>query len=138
MTPLPVPPPEYGSPAWSALPNDDPAKTHAVLLAAECWRRYWQPDAQAWRADATEREIRRRLRAMSADLSTGLDWRQIATAPSYAELERRRATPPPTLTAECAEPGCDQIHQLPAHLIPRRRPWAPRCWPEHHTTEEAA
>jgi hypothetical protein len=134
MTPHPTRPPEYGSPTWAALPDTDPAKMLAVLIAAECWRRYWTPEARTWRAETAERDIRRRLRALSADLSTALDWRAFATAhTSYAELEHRRAIPPPTVTAVCAEPGCQRVHQLPAHLIPRPGPWTPQCWPGQHT-----
>ncbi len=31
------PAPKYGSAAWCALPDDDPAKIAAALVAAECW-----------------------------------------------------------------------------------------------------
>src|SRR3954471_18487093 len=40
--------PDYGSPEWEALP-DGPAKVAAVVVAAECWRRYTDPAEVAWR-----------------------------------------------------------------------------------------
>ncbi|MQA14426.1 MAG: hypothetical protein GEV09_09705 [Pseudonocardiaceae bacterium] len=123
-------PPAYGTDAWVALPDDHPGKWVAVLLAAECWRRYWTPDMRALRADAAERALRVRLRAMCRDLADGRDWRQHATAPSYAELERRRATPPEIVTVACVEPGCPATYSRPAHLHRPGTP-TPRCW--HHT-----
>lgn len=30
--------PDYGSPAWHALPDDDIRKHRALVIAAECWR----------------------------------------------------------------------------------------------------
>lgn len=122
-------PPAYGSRQWAALPADDPQRWAAVLLAAECWRRYWTPDMRALRADAAERALRARLRQMSWDLAAGLDWRRQARAPSYAELQRRRAQPPDTVTVACAEPGCPATYTRPAHLTRPAQP-APRCW--HH------
>ncbi len=122
-------PPAYGTEAWAALPDDHPGKHAAVLLAAECWRRYWAPDMTALRAEATERDRRARLRQMSADLAEGLDWRRQATAPSYATLDARRARPAATVTVPCAEPGCDRRFTRPAHLArPGGQQAGPRCW----------
>lgn len=91
MPAYPLPrPPEYGSPAWQALPDTDPAKTLAVLFAAECWRRWWQPDAHAWRLAAAERHTAARFKAVACDLSAALDWATQANQPSFAELQRRR------------------------------------------------
>lgn len=131
-------PPAYGSPAWAALPDEHPGKWAAVLHAAECWRRYWASDTRDLRAEATERDLRRRLREMSWDLSTDRDWRRAATAPSYAALEERRAQPPATVTVACAEPGCPATFTRPAHLTrPTGQP-APRCWGHSQPGEVAA
>lgn len=131
-------PPAYGSPAWAALPDEHPGKQAAVLHAAECWRRYWQPDITALRADAAERDLRARLREMSWDLSAGRDWRRAATAPSYAELERRRDQPPAVVTVACAEPGCPASFTLPAHLARAPGSPTPRCWGHTEPGEVAA
>jgi hypothetical protein len=36
----PSPCPHYGSPEWLALPDGDPRKVGAVVVAAECWAQY--------------------------------------------------------------------------------------------------
>ncbi len=130
-------PPAYGSPEWQALGDEHPGKHAAVLLAAECWRRYWAPDMTALRAEATERDLRRRLREMSADLADARDWRRQATAPSYATLDARRARPAATVTMPCAELGCPHTFILPAHLT-RPGQSGPRCWGHDEPGEVAA
>lgn len=124
-------PPDYGSPEWAALPDDHPGKHAAVLHAAECWRRYWAPDMLDLRAEATERDLQRRHREMSWDLSEGRDWRRAATAPNHAELDQRRAQPPAMVSVACVEPGCGHSYRLPTHLTRAPGRPAPRCW--HHS-----
>ncbi|MDJ0345954.1 hypothetical protein QMK19_30575 [Streptomyces sp. H10-C2] len=43
--------PEYGSPAWRALPPDSPHRLASVLEAAEQWRRH---QAEQWRLDSLD------------------------------------------------------------------------------------
>jgi hypothetical protein len=46
--------PRYGSPAWIALPPDDPRRLASALHAAEMWRKYGDEDALlAWFRDAS-------------------------------------------------------------------------------------
>jgi hypothetical protein len=74
----PIPP--YGSAEWVALPDDSRAKVAATVIAAECWRTYWQPD-----------EHRRRL---TAELEAGHDsdqreeWSAEVVASVHATADR--------------------------------------------------
>jgi hypothetical protein len=62
----PIPP--YGSPAWSALPDDSRAKVASVVLAAEAWRtRHTRPDFYAPIPSRRAREIAEARRARSGD-----------------------------------------------------------------------
>lgn len=46
--------PRYGSPAWIALPPDDPRRLASALHAAEMWRKYGDEDnLLAWFRDAS-------------------------------------------------------------------------------------
>lgn len=93
-------------------PGGQPAATDVVtvprwlileLLAdAQAWRDYWMPEAVAERLEQFEQEKRRALREMQWDLAgspddrtRAVDWQRVASAPSYAELERRRNEYPP-------------------------------------------
>lgn len=86
-------PPQYNSPEWRALPDDDPRKLRAVYVAAAAWDAYWQPDEVARRLadelDWLDREIQRRVRESSWDVWAGMpDWRSLGE--SYATLQRLR------------------------------------------------
>lgn len=87
--------PAYGSPEWQQLDRDDPRRAAAIVFAAECWRRYWTPDMVTDRAEQFETEIAARLREAAHAISAGQNWVRVANAPSYAELQRRRAQPGP-------------------------------------------
>ncbi|CAM5254529.1 hypothetical protein SVIOM74S_02668 [Streptomyces violarus] len=46
--------PKYGSPAWIALPPDDPRRLASALHAAEMWRKYGDEDnLLAWFRDVS-------------------------------------------------------------------------------------
>jgi hypothetical protein len=96
-------PPEYGSPEYEALPADDPLRQQSVTFAADCWRRLTaSPHCAEIIADLFEWERRKSLRETSNAVSAAADWRALASAPTYAELERRRAeyTHPPLTPAQ--------------------------------------
>lgn len=85
-------PPPYGSDEWRALPADDPRRRASLVHAASCWRLLTLSphidDLLAEWVEWTHRsDLRETSTAISA-LSVGL-----AGAPSYAELDRRRAAP---------------------------------------------
>lgn len=42
-------PPAYGSPEWTALPEDHPLRVAAAVQAAEAWRTWWTPTEHARR-----------------------------------------------------------------------------------------
>lgn len=85
-------PPEYGSPEYEGLPANDPLRQQSIVFAAECWRRLTaSPHCAEIIADLFEWERRKSLRETSNAVSAAADWRAIASAPAYAELERRRA-----------------------------------------------
>lgn len=90
-------PPEYGAPAWHALPAGHPDRERAVWRAAEAWRRYWTPEAIAARLraelDLADRIWLERFKAMTADVSRAWDAVRYCAGPSFLELQRRRATP---------------------------------------------
>lgn len=44
----------------------------------------------AWLDELIEREVARRLKDAAVAICNGLDWSKAASAPSYAELQRRR------------------------------------------------
>ncbi|WP_333735790.1 hypothetical protein [Streptomyces sp. IBSBF 2806] len=47
-------PPKYGIREWQHLPNGDPRKAAAMIMAAELWRRYGdEQQLMAWFRDAT-------------------------------------------------------------------------------------
>lgn len=79
--------PEYGSPEFEALPDNDPRKVASCVRAAEAWRTYFSPE-----------EITRRLRAEFEAASTfelSLEQREsyARARPSFAELSARRGEP---------------------------------------------
>jgi hypothetical protein len=115
-------PPEYGSPAWQALPVDHPDRDRAVWQAAEAWRRYWRPDAIAERLraelDLIDRITLDRFKAASADLSVAWDLSRYCTGPTQTELQRRRALVSRLPCAVCSRP-VDLVHPLPDELAAR-------------------
>jgi hypothetical protein len=88
--------PSYGSPEWDALPDQDPRRAAAVIVAAECWRDHCSPAQVAldlledlYRTDA---EVRRRVRDSSWDVWTTRDWPCYPSrkAPNRATVQARR------------------------------------------------
>jgi hypothetical protein len=74
--------PIYGSTDWFALPPVDPRKFGSVVRAAECWRLDGTDDVLRWRLLDEIRFNNEfaawRLRMLSADLSDGEDWSDVA------------------------------------------------------------
>ncbi|MFK0289336.1 hypothetical protein ACIQU6_02455 [Streptomyces sp. NPDC090442] len=113
--------PAYGSPQWSALPPDSPARFAAVLEAAELWRRQvaeqarldalLDTDPDRWfrevTADANE-EARRTARRL-----------RLSRSLSAAELAARRRPKPPHPVR--ATPGWPPVR------IPGRPGWWRHC-----------
>ncbi|HEX5403971.1 MAG TPA: hypothetical protein VFX16_16925 [Pseudonocardiaceae bacterium] len=112
-------PPEYGSPAWHALPCGHPDRNLAVWQAAEAWRCYWQPAAIAERLraelDLIDRATLERFKAASADLSRAWDASRHCAGPTFAELNRRRTLVSRLPCAVCGQP-VDLVHPLPDEL----------------------
>ncbi|GGM34849.1 hypothetical protein GCM10012275_02610 [Longimycelium tulufanense] len=99
-------PPLYGSPEWEQLSSTDPRKWAGLLLAAECWRRFWHPDMAALRADWFDWDQRRRFRDTANTISAVMP---TTLGPSYAELERRRRL---VSRVPCGVPNCAQVVEL--------------------------
>ncbi|GAB3349973.1 hypothetical protein [Modestobacter lapidis] len=86
--------PDYGSPEWVALPDNDRRKVAATVLAAECWRAETDPEWRAWR-------LRTELEAGQGADDEPARWtpeivaevHRTANRPSYAELCDRRGEP---------------------------------------------
>lgn len=114
--------PEYGSPAWHALPADHPDRIRALRQAAEAWRRYWLPAAIARRLrnelDLIDRITLDRFKAISADVSRAWDASRHCSGPTFAELRRRRTLVSRLPCGECGEP-VDLVHPLPDELANR-------------------
>ncbi|MFC4000745.1 hypothetical protein ACFS2C_11805 [Prauserella oleivorans] len=69
------------------------AEYAALVTDAECWRQLWQSEhIRDLLAEWREWRERRDLSASTAAMASLADWRAIASAPTYAELERRRHT----------------------------------------------
>jgi hypothetical protein len=89
--------PKYGSSEWDALPDQDPRRAAAVVVAAEAWRDHCSPERVA--ADMlaemvhVDLEIARRVREASWDVSAARDWAALAQSPTFAELCERRGEP---------------------------------------------
>jgi hypothetical protein len=98
----PIRPPEYGSPEWQALAADDPLRRESVLFAADAWRLLnSSPHVEDLLLEWVEWLRRKTLRETSWSISAAVDWREVATSPTYEELERRRSTyTTPALTPE--------------------------------------
>ncbi|KLL10809.1 MULTISPECIES: hypothetical protein [Protofrankia] len=83
--------PSYGSPEWAALPDDDPRRAAAILVAAESWRAEADP---VWR-DAVHRAEQDGARAAylrDVDARWGeiqAAWRELSQ--HVARIERARA-----------------------------------------------
>lgn len=114
--------PEYGSPAWHALPSGHPDRERAVWEAAEAWRRYWQPEAIAERLrtelDMLDRIALERFKAASADVAAAWDVSRYCAGPTYAELRRRRTLVSRLPCAICSRP-VHMSHPLPDGLAER-------------------
>lgn len=102
--PSPVRPPEYGSPEWRALPQDDPQRREAALFAADCWRLLMSsPHVSELLGEWVEWMHRRTVREASWAISEAVSWRAVAKHPTYAELARRRRL---ESVFPCGVPGC--------------------------------
>lgn len=84
--------PLYGSPEWDALPDTDPRRVAAVARAAEAWRRGGEAEhlAVQLRMELAEDDLLFRMRLQLAERDARADY-VASTAPSWAELQRRRA-----------------------------------------------
>jgi hypothetical protein len=115
-------PPEYGTPAWDALPCDHPDRTRAVWEAAEAWCRYWKPEVIAERLrtelDFIDRVTLERFKTASVDVSRVWDASRLCAGPTHAELRRRRALVSRLACGICRRP-VDVVHPLPDELAAR-------------------
>jgi len=88
--------PRYGSTEWDDLPDQDPCRAAAVMIAAEAWREHCSPAQVALdlcRQLAEENAaVWRRMRETSWDVSAADDWAAASRRPTYAELQERRAS----------------------------------------------
>lgn len=115
--------PPAGSRTWCALPDTDPRKAAAVVLAALTRLEESTPAAisarHAAQLDEIERVCRERALSASHDMSATQAWGS-AIGPSYRELERRRLL---TSTLPCGHTGCtvtvEFVHPLPDELAAR-------------------
>ncbi|MGH4020516.1 MAG: hypothetical protein ACRDT0_15025 [Pseudonocardiaceae bacterium] len=114
--------PGVGTCGWWAAPAD--VRLAALLIAAV-----------AWIVNDPDRALAERLRQMSLDLSGAADWSR--PGPSHAELQRRRATAPPTVTVRCAQPGCARTFTTRADPTQPGRS-ALRCWDHDDATGPTA
>jgi hypothetical protein len=84
-------PPPYGSAEWEALPDCDPRKHEALVLAAESWRILASsPHLEVVLGEWAEWLSRKEFRDSAAAISALRErWVRL---PTYAELDRRRNT----------------------------------------------
>lgn len=68
--------PACGSPAWVALPDDDPRKLAALTRAGLCWitETARLPQTLADELAAADIDARARLKAMSIDVAGAMNW----------------------------------------------------------------
>jgi hypothetical protein len=89
--------PRYGSPEWDALPDQDPRRAAAILIAAEAWRDHCSPVrvAEDMRDSLTEISdvIAHMFVGTSHDVAQAVDWEAIFSRPTFAELCERRGEP---------------------------------------------
>lgn len=87
--------PLYGSPEFDAC-DDVTIRAASVVRAAAAWRLHCSPEQVAddllEQMAEQEREIQRRVREASWDVAGAADWVALAARPSFAELQRRRAS----------------------------------------------
>lgn len=87
--------PRYGSTDWDVLPDQDPRRAAAILIAAEAWRDHCSPERVAADMRDSLAEIRdvidQTLVETSHDVAMAADWARIFNQPTHAELVRRRA-----------------------------------------------
>jgi hypothetical protein len=82
-----------------------------IEFDAEQWRRYWQPDMVALRAEQAAWEERRAFCEASSAVSAAVDWGKQAYAPSHVELMRRRAEL--IVPRRCPGPDCRFVFSVP-------------------------
>jgi len=78
--------PVFGSAAWCALADEDPAKAFAAARAAMAW---WSEQERAARQRADDH-----VQASHA-IAGAADWAVISREPSHQELTRRRVNAAP-------------------------------------------
>lgn len=76
--------PIFGSAAWCALDDEDPAKVFAAVRAALAW---WMEQERAL-TEAAAAQVQ-----ASHAISASLNWAATAREPSFVELSRRRNWP---------------------------------------------
>lgn len=88
--------PRYGSPAWVALPRDDPRRWAAILWMAECWRIDSLPHVigERLRYEMACREQVERVVEAEQDRQLAARVHRMANRPTHAELRRRRGYAP--------------------------------------------
>jgi hypothetical protein len=127
--------PPAGSRTWCALPDTDPRKAAAVVLAALTRLQDNTPAAISARLaaqhDEIERVCRERARNASHDMSAAQAWSS-AIGPTYRELARRRLL---RSSIQCGHPGCTMlvefVHPLPDELAARLPDVSSVRCPEH-------
>jgi hypothetical protein len=88
--------PRYGSPEWDSLPDQDPRRAAAVMVAAESWRDHTSLEriAEDMAAELQREDdaVRRRFKEASLDVWETRTWNCYPSArmPTRAELQRRR------------------------------------------------
>lgn len=134
--------PEYGSPAWHELDDNDPRRVAATVAAAEAWRRANDPDVIADRLrlelaaarHVAEAEAAEAAALASRNIAEGVAAR--AGRPSYAQLCDLRHEPDRAAHAREVEarrglhvsppPQAGVPDPLPAHRPPVQSPGWPR------------
>jgi hypothetical protein len=89
--------PRYASPAWEDLPDGDPRRAAAVLIAAEAWANHcspWQVAQDLADELAAQQYIAsRELVEAGHDVYNAAPWPAIFARPTFAELCDRRGEP---------------------------------------------
>lgn len=89
-----VRPPEYRSAEYNELPAGHPLRSASMRFAADCWAEVTSsPHIAELLAEWVEWVRRRDAAGDSQAISAVADWRAMAAAPTYAEMERRRSVP---------------------------------------------
>lgn len=85
--------PLYRSDEFHRIAADDPRRLQSMERAATAWYLEGTTDRIVARLREADQEFRDRVRQSSYDLSAAGGWSELASAPTYEELRRRRAEP---------------------------------------------